>query len=730
MSEIRKIQVTTGVHWIEIPEANIRMLCGCPADTVKHLRKKGLITTIEKNGVRFETGPNVILLSDVLIQNGHFSNVTEFPVLQMMYLQGMLIPHHPNNDGTKPLLIGTEEQVRSQINYIFRGNYGLISKEELLEAGISEPQAEEMMQIKLKFAFGNIVNPENLIETRILRNETTPIRNGVTIKRIKRNIFLIEYQNRSVEVDLNLSPEEKYEPPYLLDHHFIKREYFAVIHSGEGDGWDVHRPCMASILMYQGKIYLIDAGPNIMATLNYLGISVNEIEGIFQTHVHDDHFAGLATLVRSDRRLKLFSSKMVIHSVAKKLCALMSIREEIFPKLFDLQELTLGEWTNIEGLYVLPAYSPHPVDTNVFFFRVSWQGGYKTYAHLADTSSFAACERILRQHENDIGMSVRTYEETRKTYLTPVNLKKIDIGGGLIHGVAEDYREDTSEKIVLAHISRPLTLAEREIGSTATFGMTDVLIPSQRDYLIEFAWRHLRFYFPTVPDYEINFLLNHPIVNFNSGSILLKKGILNEYVYLLLTGSVESADAKVGKPSVFSAGSLVGFYADFLKTTSQATYWASSNIYALQIPICDYQSFVERNHLYSELKRLEDNLLFLSETWIFGKVVSFPILSKVALESQTILVEQTTVYQQHQIEDLFLIKQGEALLQVGDFYEEKLLPTDFFCTESIMPKTHTNYKVTLYEGVELFQVPIHLITEIPIVYWKALEIHNKRVNSL
>jgi hemerythrin len=34
---IRKIDVARGILWIEVPEANLRVLCGCPADAVKHL---------------------------------------------------------------------------------------------------------------------------------------------------------------------------------------------------------------------------------------------------------------------------------------------------------------------------------------------------------------------------------------------------------------------------------------------------------------------------------------------------------------------------------------------------------------------------------------------------------------------------------------------------------------------------------------------------------------------
>ena len=68
MTKIAKIQVTDGVYLVDIPDARLHILCGCPADIVKHLMKRGLIVTKEQNGVVFETGPNAVLLSDVLVQ--------------------------------------------------------------------------------------------------------------------------------------------------------------------------------------------------------------------------------------------------------------------------------------------------------------------------------------------------------------------------------------------------------------------------------------------------------------------------------------------------------------------------------------------------------------------------------------------------------------------------------------------------------------------------------------
>ena len=256
MTSIRKIFVTTGVYFVEIPEINLNILCGCPADVVKHLIKRGLIQKVETNGVEYENGPNAILLSDLGIQGENFSNMAEFPILQILYRQGKLIPNHPNNDGTKPLLIGNAEQIQAQMEYIYRGNYGLISENELLDAGASKEFAKEMMQIKLQFAFGKIKKSEEFLDTLKLNDQNCEIRDGAYIKRLSPNVFEISYKQQSIEVDLNLKFDEFYPSPISFGNHHINREYFAVLHSGEGDGWDTERPSMSSILMFQGKIYL------------------------------------------------------------------------------------------------------------------------------------------------------------------------------------------------------------------------------------------------------------------------------------------------------------------------------------------------------------------------------------------------------------------------------------------------------------------------------------------
>ena len=77
--------------------------------------------------------------------------------------------------------------------------------------------------------------------------------------------------------------------------------------------------------MIDGEPYLVDAGPNVHYTLEVLGIDLSEVAGIFQTHAHDDHFAGLPYLLQGGRKIKYLSSALVRKSTFQKLSDLISL---------------------------------------------------------------------------------------------------------------------------------------------------------------------------------------------------------------------------------------------------------------------------------------------------------------------------------------------------------------------------------------------------------------------
>ena len=723
---IRKVDVATGIYWIEVPEADLRVLCGCPADAVKHLIKRGLILKHEVKGITCESGPNTILLSDVPLQNGEFANLAEFPVLQMLYKQGLILPGHPNNSGRKPLLVGSADQVESQMRYIYRGNYGLVSREEIMEAGIPPYDATEMMRLKLAFAFGQIRSPQDFLETRIVGDKAIEIADGVSLRRVQQNVFEFTHRDEAVAVDLNLKSREFYECPYPLGYRRFEQEYFSVIHSGEGDGWDVNRSCMSSIITYQGRVYLIDAGPQLSHVLTALGIGIDQVDGIFHTHGHDDHFAGLTVLMRAGHRIKYYASPMVRASVAKKMTALLGVEEERFADFFEIHDLALDTWADVEGLEVMPVFSPHPVETNIFIFRTLSGDGYRSYAHFADIVCMDVLQGMVTDQSNGPGLDQNAFERFRKAYLVPVDVKKIDIGGGLIHGNAKDFRSDTSKRILLAHRAGDLTAAEKEIGSSAVFGSTDVLVEGLAEGLLRHAFNYLEAHLPGIPLHQLLMLVNHPITEINPGAIILKEGEMPLEALLLLSGHVEKRRTRDDVLDTLPIGALIGDHAILNNHAAYYTYRAASFLRVLHLPSVLYAEIVQRNKLQDHRRQATDLSNFLKSTNLFGESLPVTVLRRVVDGAAEHRFQAGEEIEHQDLQVLNIIRSGAIERAIGCRVLDVLGTGQYFGEEGALFKIPYLYRLRALEDTVVIQIPGVLIEGVPSLRWKLVEDHAKR----
>jgi hemerythrin len=727
---MHKEKVANGVWWVGIPEAGLSVLCGCPADSVKLLFKRGLISQVERDGKRYETGPNAILLSDVSLQGGEFANLAEFPVLQMLYRQGLIIPGHPRNDGTRPLLIGLEERLKAQSAYIMRGSYGLASIQELLDSGASPALAADVMRMKLRFAFGRMRETEELLDLRAAGALPVELRNGATIRRKSFNVYEFAHGSSTVVVDLNLQEGESYEAPFSLPPSRIGRGYFSVVHIGEGDGWDQEKPCMGSLVIFQGRIYLVDAGPHILDSLTALGIGANEIDGIFQTHAHDDHFAGLTSLVRADHRLRYYAAPMVRASVAKKLSALMGFGEASFERYFDAVDLALDAWNDVEGLEVRPILSAHPLETTVLVFRACGAEGPKLYAHLADIPTFEVLRSMVTEDPGAAGVSRAYQERLERELLARADIKKIDAGGGAIHGSALDFREDASPRILVSHVAGRLSDQQKQVGSSASFGQEDILIAGNEDYALEAAFRRLSSYFST-PAHNIRMLLNCPKVTFSAGSLILREGTLHAEIYLVVQGIVEVLGRANGIHGRVGAGSLIGEYSALHAQGATRTSRALSDVVALRIPTALYEEFLGRSGLAGEARRVAEIRQFLQDTWLFGDMISFPLLRGIAQGGKSAQLSDGESAALG--EGVHLVREGRVELIAGDPSRDdspgervaELVKGSIFIGEKA--SAGSPFRALALGEATILSIPDEILRDIPIVQWKLLETLGKRM---
>jgi hemerythrin len=720
-------KIANGVWFVRIPEAGLSVLCGCPPDVVKHLMRRGAIAETAINGNVFETGPNAILLSDVAVQGGAFCNMAEFPLLQMFYRQGLAAPGLDDGKARKPIFIGLISQLVAQSAYILRGTFGLENEAEIEEAGIRPEFAAEIIRYKMRFAGGKPRGLGETVEFAPTDTGRAELPGEVAVIRKSLNVYAFRLGDEEVQVDMNLAPGETYESPVRLDSHRIDRDYFSVVHSGEGNGWDKDRPCMSSIVVFQGKIYLIDTGPYVLDSLTALGISVNELEGIFHTHAHDDHFAGLTSLVRTDHRIKYFATRLVRSSVMKKLSAVMSLPEKSFENAFEFHDLGFGRWNDIGGLEVRPFLSLHPLETTVLHFRALGPEGYRTYAHLADIPPESVLKEYLVDDPEATPVSARLYESSVKSLHVPVDLKKIDAGGGTIHGRASDFAGDKSAKIVLSHISGDLSAADKEIGSNASFGLQDVLIESRVDYTRRSVERHLATHFPEAAPEDVGMLLNCPLVSLNTGHVILRRGSEATDVHLVACGVVEMIDSSIGAQHMLSTGTMIGEVDALSRGASARTYRAKSAVTLLRMPARLFVEFARRNYDLDEMRRRLEIEHFLQGTRLFGEMVSSAVHSVMSRGLSSASLDAGASLSTADGTSLVVARTGRASILIEGSEVDSIGPGGVFGEESVFFGRPSLMTAAVVEAGEFLSIPRAAIKNVPIVEWKLLETYERRI---
>lgn len=72
---------------------------------------------------------------------------------------------------------------------------------------------------------------------------------------------------------------------------------------------------------------------------------------------------------------------------------------------------------------IMPIYSPHPVETNIFVFRILWSEGYRTYAHFADIASLNILKDMVTDQQEMPGLNQQAFH-----YSSELSPKEKEIG--------------------------------------------------------------------------------------------------------------------------------------------------------------------------------------------------------------------------------------------------------------------------------------------------------------
>ena len=336
---------------------------------------------------------------------------------------------------------------------------------------------------------------------------------------------------------------------------------------------------------------------------------------------------------------------------------------------------------------------------------------------------------MLEENKKKPGITSKLKNKVWNDYLTPVQVKKIDIGGGIIHGKAKDFKDDKSKKIILAHTAHKLSKEEQLIGCSVTFGSTDVLVEGHEDYPLEFGSAYLKGYYPNVEDGEIHMLLNCKRELISPGTILLKDKEIPDHACLVLTGVAEFISTEEKISYQLSSGTLIGDLSVLFDLKSTGIYRALSHIEALKIPKILFKEFVHRNKLTDKLKKTHEITEFLQKTWLFGESISSPVQSQIA---QNMTLNKYSKGEKIEHDGLMIIKEGKVELR--DLQSDKssnkhiIAKGDFWGGENMIKCKARKSSAKAIIRTKVYTITnTEIIKQIPIIRWKLFEESQKRV---
>ena len=202
-------------------------------------------------------------------------------------------------------------------------------------------------------------------------------------------------------------------------------------------------------------------------------------------------------------------------------------------------------------------------------------------------------------------------------------------------------------------------------------------------------------------------------------------------MYLILTGDVDMINTRTGVHALLASGALIGEEMALHGLAAAHTFRTRNFVNVLAIPTELFRRFIRKNDLFKEFSRLDENRYFLRSTWLFGQSLSH--------KTQNIICQEMTL-QQYSDGDaitengdgsyLYVIKNGAVNCPEG--YREQgemLLAGEYFGDAATLFGGALEQGFSAACPTSIYQVPVHIVREIPILRWKLLETYQRRTGT-
>jgi len=228
---------------------------------------------------------------------------------------------------------------------------------------------------------------------------------------------------------------------------------FSVHCLGSSEGFDPTQPANGFLLHFKGHWFLWDCPAYLRRHLDILGLSFSDIEGIFVSHVHEDHLDIMET-IGEKHPPRILTSPEIFHCMLLKLMAVLNCSYEEAATHYRFEPIYVDLPFDLAGATAEVFYSCHAIPALGLRLSVPYQDRSARLFISGDNLSKRMIQKLAEQKvfsKNRL-KEVTHFLPTEKLY----DIALVDTGGGAIHGDLEDYAGNLNP-VVYMHTGKKLT---------------------------------------------------------------------------------------------------------------------------------------------------------------------------------------------------------------------------------------------------------------------------------
>ncbi|HEY9900628.1 MAG TPA: cyclic nucleotide-binding domain-containing protein [Pantanalinema sp.] len=408
-----------------------RILLGTFPEIHQHLMRAGL------------AWPNVVVFTDAVLRDRLPQMVPEFLFFGHVFFNRNF--DFETLSVKEPLaFVGTESQVLRASRLMDISLLGMTP--EVLSRELDPVRAamlkRECDYFALKDRSGAIIPTDRFLDSRAWDASGLASFGDTVIERLGAQRYAVRENGEEVVVDL--SDVALQGPAWTIPEvsELASSEPFSVRILGAAGAFQHVAPSTSYLMTLDGAHYLIDCSPYVHRTLERFGVGVEQIRGIFISHIHDDHTGDLMAFARANEPIDLFTTREVWACLSIKLAAILDIDEGAVTSFFRFREVVPGTPLFLDGARLDFHDACHSVPCVGVTVAVAGE-------ELVITSDTAGRRQLIDMRQKGV------IDEARFASLEALLRGRkviVDAGEATIHGYIEDFLHlEDHDNLVLAH---------------------------------------------------------------------------------------------------------------------------------------------------------------------------------------------------------------------------------------------------------------------------------------